>query len=185
MPRKALPKKAGGLALNAISIVKLLVITHLLATHLSVSAAQNDLTPASLLYNPDNEARVVFDNELSAAVNSNRYLMVVFGADWCPDCLKLYDNLVSPEVAAYMRDTMHFMTVDVGRKDRNIEFAEELGITVSNGIPVAVFFSPNGEVIGTTNNGELEPSRSFSSKKILKFVRAIVEHHRVTDPNQE
>ena len=171
--------------MNTISVVKLFVITNLVGAHLSISAAQNDLTPASLRYNPENEARVVFDDELSIAVNNNRYLMVVFGADWCPDCLKLYENLVSPEVATYMRNTMHFMTVDVGRKDRNIEFAEELGITVSNGIPVAVFFSPNGEVIGTTNNGELEPSRSFSSKKILKFVRTVVEHHRVTDPNQE
>lgn len=171
--------------MNAIRVLQLLVITCFLAAHPAVGAEQNHPAQGSKLYNPENDARVVFDSELAGAIDSNRYLMVVFGADWCPDCLKLYDNLVSPDVASYMRDSMNFMTVDVGRKDRNIEFAEELGITVSNGIPVAVFFSPKGEVIGATNNGELEPSRSFSSKKILKFVRTIVEHHKVTDPDQE
>lgn len=167
------------------NVLQLIVITCSLAAFPAVSAEQNDPTLASTLYNPENDARVVFASELAAAIDSNRYLMVVFGADWCPDCLKLYDNLVSPDVAAYMRDSMNFMTVDVGRKDRNIEFAEELGITVSNGIPVAVFFNPQGKVIGTTNNGELEPSRSFSSAQILRFLRQIVEYHRVTAPKQE
>jgi thiol:disulfide interchange protein len=170
--------------LSAIKVLQLLVITCFLAAHPAVGAEKNHPALGSKLYNPENDARVVFDSELAAAIDSNRYLMVVFGADWCPDCLKLYDNLVSPDVASYMRDSMNFMTVDVGRKDRNIEFAEELGITVSNGIPVAVFFSPKGEVIGSTNNGELEPSRSFSSAQILRFVTTIVEYHRVTDPKQ-
>ena len=40
--------------------------------------------------------------------------MVIFGAEWCPDCRNLHDNLHSPEVAAYMEDHMDYVTVDVG-----------------------------------------------------------------------
>ena len=77
---------------------------------------------------------------------------------------------------------MNFVTIDVGRKDLNIDLAAELGVTVSNGIPVAVFFSPDGDLIGTTNQGELEPSRYFSSSQILRFVRKVVEYQEVTKP---
>jgi len=54
---------------------------------------------------------------------------------------------------------------------------------LSRGIPVAIFFDPAGEVIGTTNDGQLEPARYYSSKQILKFVRDIVEHSRVLAPD--
>jgi hypothetical protein len=81
-----------------------------------------------------------------------------------------------------MDDHMNFVTIDVGRKDLNIDLAAELGVTVSNGIPVAVFFSPDGDLIGTTNQGELEPSRYFSSSQILRFVRKVVEYQEVTKP---
>ena len=108
--------------------------------------------------------------------------MVVFGADWCPDCRNLHDNLNSPEVAAYLEDHMDFVTIDVGKKDRNLALASELGVTVANGIPVAVFFNPDGTQLGTTNQGQLEPSRHFTSGQILKVVRAVVEHRQISLP---
>ena len=133
-------------------------------------------------YDPGHDARAVFASARAMAVRADRHLMVVFGADWCPDCRKLHDNLMSDEVTSYMRDHMDFLTVDVGRKDLNIDFAKELGVTVSNGIPVAVFFDSNGDLIGTTNRGELEPSRYFTSTQILAFVKKIVEQQSVSQP---
>ena len=133
-------------------------------------------------YDPDHDARAVFSSARAMAVRADRHLMVVFGADWCPDCRKLHENLMSDEVTSYMRDHMDFLTVDVGRKDLNIDFAKELGVTVSNGIPVAVFFDSNGDLIGTTNRGELEPSRYFTSTQILAFVKKIVEQQSISKP---
>ena len=133
-------------------------------------------------YNPSADARGALQQAQKIAIGSGRYLMVVFGADWCPDCRNLHDNLNSPEVAAYLEDHMDFVTVDVGKKDRNLALASELGVTVANGIPVAVFFNPDGTQLGTTNQGQLEPSRHFTSGQILKFVRAVVEHRQISRP---
>ncbi len=133
-------------------------------------------------FDPDRDARTSFEAATSQASAEARYLMVVFGADWCPDCRKLYENLHSDAVASYMRDHMDFVTIDVGQKDRNLALAAELGVTVANGIPVAVFFGPDGKQLGTTNDGQLEPSRHFTSRQILTFVRTVVEHHRITAP---
>lgn len=63
------------------------------------------------------------------------------------------------------------------------DVAESLGVSLTRGIPVVVFFDSGGEVIGTTNSGELEPSRHYSSQQILKSVRDVVERHRVTAPD--
>jgi hypothetical protein len=48
---------------------------------------------------------------------------------------------------------------------------------------VAVFFDPQGQVIGTTNDGELEPARRYSSRHILKFVRDIAERSLIQAPD--
>ncbi len=165
-----------------LKLTMLLFVTCFLLICPSFSAEPYESAPETKVYNSENDARVVFASELALARSANRYLMVVFGADWCPDCRKLYDNLASEEVASYMDNYMNFVTIDVGRKNLNIDFAAELGVTVSNGIPVAVFFDPKGDPIGTTNEGELEPSRYFTSSQILEFVRKIVEYEVVIKP---
>jgi hypothetical protein len=45
-----------------------------------------------------------------------------------------------------------FVNVDVGKFNRNRDVAKSLGVTLTRGIPVAVFFDPQGRVIGTTND---------------------------------
>lgn len=129
----------------------------------------------------DAEALVVAAR--SEALEARKFLMVTFGANWCLDCRTLHRNLKSEEVAEYTEDLFHFVNVDVGKFNRNREVAEELGVDLSRGIPVAIFFDPAGRVIGTTNEGQLEPARRYSSKQILRFVRDIAERSRVVAPD--
>ena len=39
------------------------------------------------------------------------------------------------------------------------------------------------KLIGTTNDGQLEPARHYSSQQILKFVRTIAERERIIAPD--
>jgi len=86
-------------------------------------------------------------------------------------------------VENYTRDLFQFVNVDVDKFNQNRHVADELGVSLTKGIPVAVFFDPDGQVIGTTNEGELEPARRYSSKQILKFVRDIVERSQISAPD--
>lgn len=130
-------------------------------------------------YDPDADGPTLLATAKVAAKQSGRHLMVVFGAEWCPDCRKLHDNLESAEVRAYLDDHMDYVTIDVGDRDRNLGLAAEYGVTIANGIPVAVFMDTQGEVIGTTNDGQLEPSRYLTSRQILGFVKKIVEQRKI------
>ena len=112
-----------------------------------------------------------------------KFLMITFGANWCLDCRTLHHNLTNEPVASYTRDLFNFVNVDIGNFNRNRDVAESLGVSLSRGVPVAIFFDRDGKVIGTTNDGQLEPARHYSSKQILKFVRDIAERSRINAPD--
>jgi len=142
-----------------------------------------DFSQDELPYDEQADAASLISNARREAQAERKFLMVTFGANWCLDCRTLHRHLNSEPVAGYARDLFRFVNVDVGKINHNRDVAESLGVSLSRGIPVAIFFDPAGEVIGTTNDGQLEPARYYSSKQILKFVRDIVEHSRVLAPD--
>ncbi len=141
------------------------------------------LSLQELPYDGEADAASMVSTARMDARAERKYLMVTFGANWCLDCRTLHHHLNSEPVAGYVRDLFRFVNVDVGKFNQNRDVAETLGISLTRGIPVAVFFDPDGEVIGTTNDGQLEPSRRYSSKQILKFVRDIAERDRILAPD--
>lgn len=141
------------------------------------------LSGIELPYDEQSDAASSVHAARKQAQAEDKFLMVTFGANWCLDCRTLHRNLNSETVTSYTRDLFLFVNVNVGNFNRNRDVAESLGVSLSRGIPVAVFFDPNGEVIGTTNEGQLEPARHYSSKQILKFVRDIAERSRIDAPD--
>ena len=139
--------------------------------------------PHDLPYDESVDARTMVADARQQALQAGRFLMITFGANWCMDCRTLYHALKSDEVKEYARSVLHFAHVDVGKFNRNREIAKELGVDLSRGIPVAIFFDPAGNKIGTTNDGQLEPARFYTSKQILKFVRDIVEKSLIAAPD--
>ena len=136
-----------------------------------------------LPYDENADARAEIATARERAVDEEKFLMVTFGANWCVDCRTLYKHLGSQELIDYTKDRFLFANVDVGKFNRNIDLAEELGVTLQRGIPVAIFFNPDGSVLGATNNAELEPARRYTSQQILKFGRDIAERSRIAAPD--
>lgn len=134
-------------------------------------------------YDANADARTEVATVRAVAVRDQKFLMITFGANWCMDCRNLHRRLKSEDVQQYTSDRFLFVNVDVGKFNQNADLAKELGVTLSRGIPVAIFFDPDGMVIGTTNEGQLEPARRYTSKQILRFVRDIAERSQVTTPD--
>lgn len=134
-------------------------------------------------YDGQADAASIISDARSEAQAERKFLMVTFGANWCMDCRTLHNHLNSEPVVEYTRDLFRFVNVDVGKFNRNRDVAESLGVSLSRGIPVAIFFDPDGELIGTTNEGQLETARKYSSSQILKFVRDVAERDRILAPD--
>jgi protein disulfide-isomerase len=136
-----------------------------------------------LPFQPDADASGAVAAGRAEARANEQILMITFGANWCLDCRTLYRHLQDDEVRAYTTGLFRFVNVDVGLFNKNRELAAELGVDLGRGIPVAVFFGPEGELVGTTNDGQLEPARYYTSKQILKFVRDVAEKSMITAPD--
>jgi thioredoxin 1 len=134
-------------------------------------------------YDENADAHAEVSDARTLAAQDAKILMVTFGANWCVDCRTLHKHLGSEEVSTYTKDRFIFVNVDVGKFNRNAQVAAELGVSLARGIPVAIFYDQRGGRIGTTNGGELEPSRYYTSKQILKFVKDIAERSRVLAPD--
>ena len=136
-----------------------------------------------LPYDGTANALVEVSDARELAKQNKKFLMVIFGANWCQDCRTLHRSLQDQAVKQYTEELFDFVNVDVGKFNQNIEVATALGVKLTRGIPVAVFFDPEGVLIGTTNEGQLEPARRYSSKQILKFVRDVAERSSIQAPD--
>lgn len=129
------------------------------------------------------DARKAIEEGKARAAASGKMLMVTFGANWCPDCLTLHRNLLAPETRAYAEKHFEIVEIDVGDSKKNGAVQRALGFKI-NVIPLAVFYSPSGELVGDTFDGELKPSRHFTSREIRDFLREVVDYHRIVSPDQ-
>jgi thiol-disulfide isomerase/thioredoxin len=113
---------------------------------------------------------------------SKKYVMVIFGANWCKDCIVLHRLLDEPVTKAYVDAHFEIVGVDLGRFDKQMDIAKTLKVDLDKGIPAAAFLASDGTLIGDTNNGELEASRNYHSEMILRFLHEVVEHHKIVKP---
>jgi thioredoxin 1 len=133
-------------------------------------------------YRTDADARKDIAESQARARTSKKSVMVIFGANWCEDCLVLHHNLDAPGTSDYVRSHFEVVSVDVGQFDKNLDVAKSLGVDLNKGIPVAAFLDWDGKAIGNTNKGELEPSRKYHSEQILNFLHEVVDHRKITTP---
>jgi thiol-disulfide isomerase/thioredoxin len=129
------------------------------------------------------DGALVVNDARATARADGKFLMVTFGANWCVDCRTLHHHLNSEPVLDYTKEVFDFAFVDVGKFNRNREVVTSLGVSLSRGIPVAIIFDQDGDILGTTNEGQLEPARLYSSQQILKFVRDVAERSRIQAPD--
>ena len=111
-----------------------------------------------------NSASQMIEEGRLAAHKLDKFLMVQFGASWCSDCVELSRSL--KDVITSERVEQHFIVVniDVGEFNRNVNVARSLGIDVTEGIPVAVFFPPRSDV----------SSVRLGTKQILAYIKEVI-----------
>jgi thioredoxin-related protein len=134
-------------------------------------------------YRSDVGALAAVEAAQARAAASGKMLMVMFGANWCPDCLTLWGNLRQSDCRSYVEEHFEIVSIDVGDAEKSAAVKRDLGIDV-NVIPLVVFYSPDGERLGDTLRGELKPARHFSSRQIRDFLREVVDYHRIVSPDQ-
>jgi protein disulfide-isomerase len=124
---------------------------------------------ASQSYDESADAKAEIRASLEEASKTKIPVLVVFGANWCGDCMVLDMAFKNGSSAALIQKNFKVVKVNVGRFDRNVDIAESYGVPLKNGIPAVAVLSSQGKVVYATQSGELADARNMGDKGIYAF----------------
>ena len=133
---------------------------------------------APLPYDESADAKGELERALAAAKSDRKPVLVIFGANWCPDCRALDRTLTGGKNAELVAREFRVVKVDVGQFDRNLDIAARFGNPIKKGIAAAVVLSPQAEVLYATRAGELADARHMSETGVYDFFKAVVQKTR-------
>lgn len=128
---------------------------------------------AQLPYDEKADAKVDVQQALGLAKASHKQVLLVFGANWCPDCREL-DKALHGSSAPLINGKFVLVKVDVGNFDKNLDVAQSYGNPIKKGIPAAVVLDADNKILYSTKAGELANARHMGDNGIYDFFSKVV-----------
>jgi protein disulfide-isomerase len=138
----------------------LLPLALALATALAVAADRP--------YDETADVKAQIATALHDAAAAKEPVLLIFGANWCPDCRAL-DHALKTGRNAELMSKFKVVKVDVGHFDHNVDVSTAYGNATKKGIPSAVIVSPDNKILFMTRAGELADARTMSDDGIYDF----------------
>jgi len=130
-------------------------------------------TVGKLVYNELADARAELNQALAAAQAQRKNVLIVFGANWCGDCLALDRKMSAGSLAEHVGKRLLVLKVNVGRFDRNVDLATQIGVSLKKGIPAVAVLAADGSVLKATNGGELANARNMGDEAVLRVLEGL------------
>jgi protein disulfide-isomerase len=144
------------------------ILPALFFAFLAITARATD-TP----YDETANAKLQIKQALTQAASSRTPIIIVFGANWCPDCRVLDSAMKKGASAPLLARDFTIIKVDVGHLDKNSDLAETYGVPLKKGIPAVTIISPGNKVLYVTKEGELASARKMGDQGIYEFFKRV------------
>ncbi len=125
---------------------------------------------ARQIYDDTANARRQILNAVRAAFQSKRNIVLVFGANWCPDCQALHAEMVGP-LASMMQRYFVVVPISVGNYDRNKDVARQYHVSLARGIPAIAILDAHGKLLHAEKPGEFSNAGSMSPSVFAAFFK--------------
>ncbi len=89
------------------------------------------------------------------ALGERQRLLLVFGANWCPDCRRVDASMSQPQISASLQQRFSIVKVDVGRFDKNMTLSEYYGLPTRGGIPAMAIVDREDRLLRMVHGREL------------------------------
>jgi thioredoxin 1 len=124
------------------------------------------------LYYPTADAKAEIGRALEKAKSEKRFVMIVFGSDWCVDCWVLDTLLHYPAVEPIVRENYEIVKVDIGRWDLNLDVSNKYGNPIEKGVPAVVIVDAKGAMVASTKEKPWENARALKAEDIAAQLKA-------------
>lgn len=124
-------------------------------------------------YDEQADARADINNAVARAAKEGKQVLVVYGANWCKDCLALNRGFGQGHLGAAVDKRFVTVKVNVGRFDKNVDVANQMGVTLKKGIPTVAVLGSDGQVLGTTKGGELADARNMGEDAVMRVLESL------------
>jgi thiol:disulfide interchange protein len=122
------------------------------------------------IYPDPAQAKTDLAAALKSAPSTHKRILLVFGANWCPDCqaldLYFHDAANQPLLEA----NFILVHVNLGREDANLDLVEKYEIPLRKGIPALAVLSDRGELLYSQKGGEFEAMSRMESSSVTRFL---------------
>ena len=135
---------------------------------LAIALAAGGAVAADKPYDESADAKAQIAVALRDAAAAHEPVLLIFGANWCPDCRAL-DQALKTGRNAELMGRFKVVKVDVGHFDHNVDVSTAYGNATVKGIPSAVIVSPDNKILFMTRAGELADARGMSEDGIYQF----------------
>ena len=106
---------------------------------------------------------------LSQSIAENKQPIIIFGANWCPDCRIFSGTIDIPKINEFVETYFNILYIDVKRYEINMNLIEYFDIPTEEGIPRVLVFDFNKKVINKSSTAEWRTARDRSSQDIFNF----------------
>ena len=126
-------------------------------------------TPLPLPYDGNVYSVNDLNKFIKATIQSDKQPILIFGANWCPDCRIFSGTMNIPKIKSYIDKNFQILYIDVKRYEINMGLMEEYGIPSAEGIPRVLVFDKNENLLNNSNTAEWRTARDRSSQEIFNF----------------
>lgn len=127
---------------------------------------------------PAPETRYPYDESADARsdVNAallhaeNKKVLLIFGANWCPDCRKFDAQMMKEPLRTTILNHYELVKIDIGQFDKNMDIAEAYGRPTSKGIPAAAIVDSTGRVTKIITGDKLVAMHKRSDDALLDLL---------------
>ncbi len=112
---------------------------------------------------------------------TNRNIMLIFGANWCPDCREFDQQLKSSPLKELIDTNYVTVKVNVGDFDENMDFVSDFDNPVSKGIPSIVITDSDKQVYFITKARELSSIRNMKKSAVIDFFQEVTQKNNKGD----
>jgi len=139
-----------------------------------IAAVAAQITFDPKLYHPEANAKAEIARAINQAGREHKRILLVFGANWCPDCQALNYRFHQEPIKALVENNFIVVHVDTGegegRYAKNVDLADRYQIPLKKGIPAIAVLSERGRLLSSQTNGQFSSARRLDPQQIVDFL---------------